>query len=185
MGSIRRRLTATMVALGMSIGAVGVLAGCSSVERAGAAALVQGAVISQAELDTAVTELNAAQVDAAPPIVLAYLIASDSIEAIAATPGGWRPDESYNEFMATIEAPSPSTTRAVRANFAFNAMSDAGKAEVSRQLEELDIEVNPRYGTFDAGLVLVAPGAPDWIKPAEPVGNNEPVVPEPTAPATP
>jgi hypothetical protein len=39
--------------------------------------------------------------------------------------------------------------------------------EVNKRLAELDVEVNPRYGTYDAANASVTLTQPAWITPAD------------------
>ncbi|MGL5929353.1 MAG: hypothetical protein ACRCY8_10475, partial [Dermatophilaceae bacterium] len=43
------------------------------------------------------------------------------------------------------------------------ALDEAQGQQLTEQLAALEVEVNPRYGVYDARNVSVQPGSPGWI----------------------
>lgn len=190
MSAIRTRLAAAALAVGLGLGAGSTLSACGSVQRAGAAAIVDGTVISQADLDTTMSELQGAKIEADARNVLTLVIFSGPVLAQVGKTGSWRPDGQYNDFMAAFTNPSPTTIAAARTSFAFPTMSDEDRTAVIAALETMAIEVDPRFGEFNVQNGVVA-AQPAWLQQAptdNPTTGNEPGptdTPSPTAPATP
>lgn len=165
----------------LAAGAALVTAGCGTGDSGpDRAAVVDGTVISQTELRSAMSEVNAmdpalteqaltpsgtltALVQA--PVVLDYLagkgvVISDSVATRDAQGRG-------------IPSPSRSTLEIVKLANAIQSAQQSGQiteadgAALSEQLAAQEVVVNPRYGTFDPQTASIALGSPEWIRPAD------------------
>lgn len=173
--SVRRSLAV------LAAGAALVTAGCGTSDSGpDRAAVVDGTVISETDLWSAMSEVNAmdpalveqqlspsgtltALVQA--PVVLSYLgtkgvVVSDSVATREAQRRGIRsPSDATLEIIKLASAISSAQTSGT-----FTA--DDGVA-LSEQLSAQEIVVNPRYGTFDPQTASIALGSPEWIRPGD------------------
>lgn len=171
--SVRRSIAA------LAVGAALVSAGCS-VNRAETAAVVDGNVITERALQVAITEINSmdpallqepltptggltALVQA--PVILDYLdgkgiVVSESIATREANERG-------------VARPSEATLDIVRLATSITAAQQSGQvteadgAAITELMQALDVEVNPRYGTFSPQTASIQLTAPDWVAQAE------------------
>lgn len=160
----------------LALGAALVTAGCGS-STADKAAVVDGTVIRETDLQAAMSEINGmdpallqekltpsgtltALVQA--PVVLDYLegkgiVVSDSVAAKEAAARG-------------VQEPSDGTLEVIKLASAISAAQQSGQfAEadaqaLSEQLRSQDVEVNPRYGTFNPDTASVQLGQPSWVE---------------------
>lgn len=162
------------------------LTGCG---RPGTAATVDGERITDAQLATLVDDLErltASSPDAgpvAPSIALATFVQGPTIEEVGAEAGAAASDMQAVELLdgaaegSSLEPwdYSPELVQFARIALTRQALQadTAASAEVGRRLAELDVELNPRFGTWDAGQVtpaswpwLITPGA-DVVDDAE------------------
>lgn len=175
---MRTRAAAVAVAV---LAVVGMTAGCS--ERPGVAAVVDGHEITQAELDSAAAQIgllteqpNGAPVDAS--IVLGFIAEAGPTTAVAEKHGVPVSDDDIRKVVDGVikdasldleaDALTPETLDAVRFLIArqglANLRDDSVAAELSAAYAAADIDVNPRFGTWNArtGVVDKA-GSADWI----------------------
>ena len=165
----------------LAAGAALVTAGCGSSDSGpDRAAVVDGEVISETDLRSAMGEINdmepalleqeltpsgtlTALVQA--PVVLEYLagkgvVISDSVATREAERRG-------------IEDPSESTLEILKLANAISTAQQTGQITeadgqaLSQQLQSQDVVVNPRYGTFDPQTASVVLTSPEWIKPVD------------------
>lgn len=173
--SVRRSLAV------LAAGAALVTAGCGSGESGpNRAAVVDGTVISQTELMTAMREVNAME----PALVQQALTPSGTLTALVQAP-------IVLEFLAGkgvvvsdsvatrdaqgrgVQSPSDSTLEIVKLAAAISSAQQAGQiteadgVTLSQQLAAQEVVVNPRYGTFDPQTASVALGSPEWIRSAD------------------
>ena len=166
----------------LAAGAALVTAGCGTGDSGpDRAAVVDGTVISQTELRSAMSEVNAMepallQQELTPsgtltalvqaPVVLDFLagkgvVVSDSVATRDAQGRG-------------IDSPSDSTLEILKLASAIQSAQQSGQiteadgAALSEQLAAQEVVVNPRYGTFDPTTASIALGTPEWIRPADP-----------------
>ena len=170
--SVRRSVAA------LAVGAALVLAGCGGPAGPDRAAVVDGQVISETSLQAAMSEVNAmnpqllqqrltptgtltARVQA--PLVLTYLDGlgvrvSDSVARQDAQRRGIAdPADSTLEIIKLASAISTAQTE--------GRLTDADAATLTEQLKALDIDVNPRYGTFNPETASIELTTPDWVTP--------------------
>lgn len=155
----RRSLTAASVA------AAGVLAlsGCSADSglSAGVAAVVDGEEISVADVQEATAQFNTLPVQPATTTdTLTLLIYGDLAEEAYAEAGlPPVPDAQIEAQMRSggVEEPSESLINLYRSITHLNGLQGLPPAEGA------DIQVNPRFGSWDAEAGQVIAQAPDWI----------------------
>lgn len=163
-----------VAAAAVALTVVGVLAGCAG--RPGAAAVVDGREIASSDVATALAELKPVYTTASVQGVLATLISEPALIQAASQHGMGVSDEDADAVLregftkADLEAPasfSPATIaigRYLAAADKVNAAEDPQPIidDYSRRMQEQDVQVNPRFGTFDQGSV-VDPVPPAWI----------------------
>jgi hypothetical protein len=168
--SVRRSIAA------LAVGAALVGSGCA-VNKAETAAVVDGDVITERDLQVALTEVNSmdpallqepltptgaltALVQA--PVILDYLdgkgiVVSESIATREATERG-------------IARPSEDTLSIIRLATSITAAQQSGQvteedgAAITELMQALDVEVNPRYGEFSPETASIQLSAPDWVR---------------------
>ena len=171
--TVRRSLAA------LAVGVAFVTAGCGS-SAPDRAAVVDGTVIPEATLQDAVREVNSmepallqqkltpsatltALVQA--PVVLDYLagkgvVVSDSVARQQAADRG-------------VHDPSEGTIEIIRLASAITTAQQGGTfaegdaAALTEQLKALDVDVNPRYGSYDPNTASVQLTTPGWITAAD------------------
>ncbi len=167
-----RRLVAAL-----ALGAALVTSGCGTTE-ANRAAVVDGNVIPETEVQEAMTQVNAMEpaLFSQPwtptatltalvraPVVLDYLagkgfVASESKARQTARDRG-------------IKDPGPGTIEIIRFATALTDANQSGRfgdaegQELSAQLRAQDVVVNPRYGSFDPETADIAVTLPPWVTP--------------------
>jgi len=156
--------------LTLVIGASLTLSACAN-QQAGAAAIVNDAVISDKDVQSVGEQLN--QLDPGGQQLkssdaLISLILAPYVLAEAARTGKTISDSQARKVIAKVADPSPTTITFVRMQLAIQGLDDASKTAIVNELGKLKITVNPRYGTFDAKQVALTPISPNWIKASEP-----------------
>ncbi|HYN66026.1 MAG TPA: hypothetical protein VES93_04000 [Ornithinibacter sp.] len=170
--SVRRSVAA------IAVGAALVLAGCSGPAGPDRAAVVDGQVLSERELQTTVGQVNGLQpaleqiqgplsatstlnVLVQGPVYLAYLrdrgvVVSDTVARQQAEQRG-------------VADPADGTLTVIKLNSALAAAQDSGEfgeadaVAIQQQILDLDVEVNPRYGTRDTTTGAIQLTTPDWV----------------------
>jgi len=151
------------------------LAACSV--HPGAAAIVDGTVISQDELETAQRELAPILSGASPSDVLGVLIAAPDYVQAASDNGVGVSIEDAEALLASVApadegtstpAYSAGSIEVARFSLATSKLQalDGGDAILADALAKVgsrDVTVNPRYGTFAADTGRVTLVDPDWI----------------------
>ena len=165
-----KRLAAALVA---GAATVALLGGCGFETRQQAAAVVNGEVISQDDVQTTYEQLQAAKYDFTENVVLTALIAAPLLENAVAPSGGWKPDATYAQVLTTIPDATQPTKDFIAAVSLIQAqtMTPAQVEAYRTDLEKADISVNPRFGEVvpsDQGPVYfsIGPSSPNWIKPS-------------------
>jgi hypothetical protein len=162
----------------LAVGAALVLAGCGGPAGPDRAAVVDGRVISETAVQSAMSEINSmnpallqdkltptgtltALVQA--PVVLSYLSdlgvkVSDSVATADAQKRG-------------VSNPSESTLEILKFASAIGLAQNEGKLTetdaqaLTQKLQGLSIDVNPRYGTFNPQTAAIELTQPAWVKP--------------------
>ncbi|WP_315095878.1 hypothetical protein [uncultured Cellulomonas sp.] len=185
------RAAGVLVALTTTAG----LAGCAG--QAGAAAVVDGTAISTADVRDALDELEPWFQGVTTTNVLAVLVQEPTVVELAEEKGVGVSDEEARALLAqvvqqkvagataTFTEPSMAVARYSIAFTNLQGLPDAEAvgAEIDARLRELDVEVNPRFGSLEDGNQVAAPLPVPWVvaPQAAPVddGSTEPT-PEPT-----
>jgi hypothetical protein len=171
------------------------LAGCAG--QPGAAAVVDGQAIPTADVQAALDELEPYFQGVTTTNVLAVLVQEPTVVELAEEKGVGVSDEQAQELLdqvvqqkvagATATFTEPSLAVA-RYSIAFTNLQDLPDAEavgeqIDQRLRDLDVEVNPRFGSLADGNQIAAPTTPAWLVASQPTptggGSSEPV-PEPT-----
>lgn len=162
----RRALAAALLLAGA------VVAGCAA--PPGTAATVEGTRISAADVDAAAREWGMATGEVLSVAQTTHLLViAELLRPIAAEAGAVFSDAELEAALDQVAADQPdggpleysaSTLNLVR--FVFQQQQLAGTpeaAELTEAFETADIEVNPRYGTFDLATGEAAPTSFPWL----------------------
>ncbi|MGL5866476.1 MAG: hypothetical protein ACRCYX_11530 [Dermatophilaceae bacterium] len=191
--SQRIRRAATLLTAAASCAAVLTATGCGTV-RTDQAAVVDGTVISETDVQQATSDINGME----PALVEGELAPSNTLTALIQAPvvldnlagRGVVVSESVARADAAergVEEPSAATVEILRLNRAIGqarqsgALDEALGQQIGDELSALTVEVNPRYGAYDRSNVSVQPGAPGWISlsPTASPSLEAPPAPEP------
>jgi len=155
-----------------AIGAVSLLGGCGFEERQQAAAIVNGQVIHETDVQQTYDQLKAAKMNFAENIVVTALVAAPLLKDAVSKSGSWQPDETYASVIASIPGATDTTKQFVEAVALIQSqrMTPADVAAYRADLKKADISVNPKYGSVvqsDEGPVYFTIGqkTPNWVKP--------------------
>ncbi|GAA1882277.1 hypothetical protein [Lapillicoccus jejuensis] len=170
----RRRRRAAVPALAAA-GLV-LLGGCSTVQKMNAVAVVDGQAVTADELTTATDQYNAfaraaGGTEATQTQILPYLVQSRIVVPWARSTGAWKPDASYAQVLSRVPSPAPETKDlfeaiVVSGQAAQGGLSESAAQSLQKAVQDADVTVNPRYGTFVRGLApTVTPLSPNWITP--------------------
>ncbi len=175
----RRRRARPAVALAASGLLLG-LAGCSAAGDPTAAAVVDGRVVREADVQTVVAELpieiTGGQV-LDPVEIVSLLVAEDVVEDVAREFTTVATDEDARELLASVDADagrevqqySPATLRVIAVNLMLSNIqqTDAAApalAEGITSLEQAEVTLNPRYGTIgEQGELQFGDFRHDWL----------------------
>jgi hypothetical protein len=161
--------------------------------QAGAAAVVGDRRITVGELQTATSEVRSIVQDPSQvtqQLVLGWLIANPYVLQVAAEQGRGVSTQDAQGFFTRSNftnasggtTPSESALAAVQSAYALqlltgqDASPQAAKAAVDEVLADLraaDVDVNPRYGTFDyrwdeqTQSFTLTPRSPNWLEPRQ------------------
>jgi hypothetical protein len=170
--SVRRSVAA------LAVGAALVLAGCAGPAGPNRAAVVDGEVITETSLQTAQSEVNSMN----PALLQAKLTPTGTLTALVQAPVvltyldglGVRVSDS----VATLDAqkrgvanPADSTLEIIKLASAISTaqgdgkLTDADAQALTKQLQSLKIDVNPRYGTFNPQTASIELTTPGWVTP--------------------
>ncbi len=170
---IARSTLGAVVALSLAV----LLSACSI--RPGAAAVVDGKVISQSELESAQTELAPLISGVKAEDILSVLIAAPIYLRTAPEHGVGVSQSDAEKLLASVAAQKglpaghhygPGALDMARLSLASLKLSKLtdGSTIIAKAQEEIGkqtVVVNPRYGTFDAKTGQVSLVEPDWIAP--------------------
>lgn len=177
----RTRLALVAVGIVTALG----LSGCS--QTGSTAATVDGTVIDVATVQTATEQLSSiSTLDQAT--VLTWLIEAPTMLSVGASYGvSASEDDARDLYKTTLESStddtsgaataselSTATLTALRFYLVANSLSstsstlstedlEAATAEIVAGLADLDVETNPRYGTFSVTNAAIVPASPYWL----------------------
>ena len=190
----------SMVGALVALATAAVLSACAG--QPGAAAVVDGTSIPTSDLQTALDELGPYVQGASPAAVLGVLIIEPTVSDMAAEAGVAASDQDAAAFLDQVVQQttpdahptfSPASMAIARYFVAFTNLSklsnqDQVTTDVNKRVADLDVEVNPRFGTLGEGNTITAPTPPKWVvaptTPAPP-GNQPGDAPSATPSATP
>jgi len=165
----RRTVRGAAAALALA----GLLAGCAA--RPGTAAMVDGRRIPESDITATFAEIGPALGSATQQSVLHALITEPTLSDIAGDLGSQVTDEQATDLLDEVFAGSeqrpdefgPGSLAIARFQLALDAINAAEDQEavgqdITDRLAALDVEVNPRFGTFE-GATVAAPTTPEWI----------------------
>lgn len=173
-------------AAGAALLAAGLLAACTG--HPGAAAVVDGEAISTDALTSALDDLSPVYQGVTPQGVLTVLVTEPFLAEVAAARGAGVSDAQARAFLEQQAVQQLGEEEAAELEFGPEALvvgryslaadavqaapDGADAAEEYRQLvSAADIEVNPRFGSFEETTVA-PPATPAWVVPA---GGRAPV----------
>ena len=137
------------------------LTGCV---RGDAAAVVDGRTISQSGLQAAVQQIQEASGQAPHPSqILSSLIIGPTVEGILADRGAAISDAAARSNLATLPNPEPYIVELMKVNMGVQSLTNEEREEAIARIQELDVEVSPRYGTFDPAQGQILPESPNWL----------------------
>lgn len=169
MGSVkqRSRTVATLTVLTAAL----LLGGCAgSGVSSGEAATVGDTTISESDLQEVTTQFNeVAQQPMTPSQVLDTLIKAPALEQMVAGSGQEVTDQELLSQLAELPG-APGEPNPLMVDFLHGVVySQMVGGQVPPELfADLEVEVNPRYGTWDPEAVSLADEAPEWITPQSP-----------------
>ena len=173
------RAAGVLVALATTAG----LAGCAG--QPGAAAVVDGTVITASDVQAALTELSPYYQGATTTNLLAVLVQEPTVVELAEEKGVGVSDEDAQALLdqvvqqkveggtATFTEPSLAVARYSIAYSNLEGLPDAAAMgdEIDSRLRDLDIEVNPRFASLEDGFQVAEPAPFPWIV-APPEGST-------------
>jgi hypothetical protein len=177
--SVRTAAPAALV-----LGAAVLLSGCGA-QRPGAAAIVNGRVITDADAQQVAEQISTVpgvQQKLTPGDTLVSLILAPFVIDQAEKDGKGVSEDQARTAVKEIANPSPATLEFVRTSLAANALSEQARTAVLSEVSKAKISVNPRYGTLDRKQLTLKPPAPNWMKPAPASATATPGAPAPGAP---
>lgn len=162
------------LAAALALGAALATTGCG-VGDAGRAATVDGRVISEDEVQEVRRQINATfpTANLSPADVLSRLIQAPVILDFATQQGAPVSESVARQAYTGQESssggePTAETLQLLRAELAFQGLQQSGAQIPVTSFEQLDVEVSPRYGTFDPQSASVAAALPEWVTPYTP-----------------
>ena len=170
--SVRRSVAA------LAVGAALVLAGCGGPAGPDRAAVVDGRVITETAVQSAMSEVNSMN----PALLQDKLTPTGTLTALVQAPvvldflSGLGVKVSESVAMADankrgVNDPSDSTLEILKFAAAIGLAQNEGKLTdsdaqaLTQKLQSLSIDVNPRYGTFNPQTAAVELTTPGWVKP--------------------
>lgn len=142
------------------------LGGCTGTTTADTAAVVDGRVITVTETREATQQINET-FDPQSPFTeaqaLSLLIRAPYIIEYAAAAGNAVSESVATNAVPDLTEPAASTIEILRAEAATQTLDDPAKIALTQQFRDLDVTVNPRYGTFNAQEAIVRATPPNWI----------------------
>ncbi len=165
--------SAVAAALGLTVLA-SALSGCGA-DDAGAAATIDGNRIPVSEVQDAVTDLSTftGQPITQQDALFLLLVEPAVTQAADAAGVGVSADDARVQFENRVASPSEGAIVAMRASGALTKINNLGEDRakpvvdsILKTLRAANIDVSPRFGSFDPNQLLIVPAQEDWIKPS-------------------
>ena len=171
-------LSVRRCAAALAVGAALVLAGCGGPAGPDRAAVVDGQVISETSLQAAMAEVNSMN----PALLQAKLTPTGTLTALVQAPVvlnylddlGVKVSDSVAMEDAKkrgVADPADSTLEIIKLATAISTaqsdgrLTDADGTALTQKLQALNIDVNPRYGTFNPQTASIELTSPGWVTP--------------------
>lgn len=154
---------------GAALGAAVLLSACGA-QSPGAAAIVNGRVISDSDVQTVTQQINTSprlQQKLTPRDVLVSEIIGPWVIDAAAAAGHGVSEAQAIALAPEIKNPAPATVQFLRVNGSAQELPQNFGQQLAAELAKAKITVNPRYGTFDRKTFSVNPITEDWLVPAK------------------
>ena len=139
------------------------LSGCGG--DTNVAARFDGHVVTEQDVASAVKDVRTAfpqtQFDARQALTM--LIQAPYLIDHAAK-SGYPTTASMAKAQIPMPDPSNSTVRIIQSTSVIDKLSEADKIALSKQLTDLKVTVNPKYGSYDPTQAAVGPNTPDWLE---------------------
>jgi hypothetical protein len=173
--SVGTSRTATRLGAAVAVGATAatLLGGCGFETRQQAAAVVNGTVIHESDVQETHRQLAEAKFDTSETAVVMGLVAAPLLDRATAASGGWKPDASYAQIMAQIPDATDTTKQFVAAALFIESpsMTQDVVAKYRNELNVADVSVNPKFGEFSVTeqapvYFTIGQKTPNWIKPS-------------------
>lgn len=159
---LRARSRRPRALLAAAVTATLLLSGCGADRDF--AVKVNGEAISQAELQEAAQQWNSfAQQAETPQTMISSLAKGAALEPFFADSP--LTDASLASQFQQLDVAEPSDVLLdfARGRLFENSASSLDPAQVQAALADVDVEVNPRFGSWDPAAGAVVPSTPDWI----------------------
>lgn len=147
------------------------LTGCGMAQEGGALAIVDGRTITAQQAQDAIDALEPVmQGKIETGQIVNVLIMAPAVVERAESTGHWVPDTNYTNIMSGFVNPSPDVDNIVKFLLITrdNVLTPDDIEAVRHRLQQADVRLNPRFGTFsvDAPPALgIRPVQPNWIVP--------------------
>lgn len=162
-----RRVAVTAL---VGLGAVSLLTGCGFETRQQGAAVVNGTVIHEDQVEETARQLQEAKFDFPENIVVTALVASPLLHEAVRESGSWTPDATYASAVAAIPDATETTKEFISAVALLQSarMTEADMQRYRTSLDKAEITVNPRFGELirsEEGPLYFTIGQkqPNWI----------------------
>lgn len=172
----RRVVPVRRVAVALALVASGAVALTACSGQPGAAAVVDGQVITPTEVQQVLDELGPYLQSATTSSVLTILVQEPAVAAVAEEHGVAVSDSDAQDALSKVAAAdgkdgsdfSDASLTVAKFSVAYNQLTqlddaDAINDELVARVADLDVEVNPRFGTLDAGNFVSDPSVRPWI----------------------
>lgn len=166
---LRSRPVRLRALAGIAIAGALVLAGCGNAPL-DHAATIDGQRISETDLQEVTQEFNGlAPQPITPGEILTVLVQLPVLEDLAADAGSQITDGELVEQIRTIpQAPDEPSDLFLDLVRGLSYQQLAGGQLPQEQLDDLEVDINPRYGTWDPAQAAVVDEDPAWILPVDP-----------------
>lgn len=157
---------ATSALVAVSVG----LTGCTTLEKAHSAAIVNGTPISDSELAEANQQYNTQLATSADQQItesqtLGLLVLAPFVLPQVAKSGSWKPDARYNSALLKIPDATQATKDFLATSIAVQALTQQDIDAILAELKTAKVELDPRYGTFDPAIGGSIATIKNWVKP--------------------
>lgn len=169
--SVRARSSKRVAAAAlMVLSAVTLLAGCGFETRQQGAAVVNGAVIHEDQVEETARQLHEAKFNFPENIVVTALVASPLLHDAVSDSGGWQPDATAASAIAAIPDATDTTKEFINtvALLQSGQLTDKDLARYRENLDKATITVNPRFGQLVRSeeppvFFTIGQQRPNWI----------------------